>query len=85
VRSLPGYKRVPVILFGGLPEMEGQRQRTLLGTAAFVQKPTQLQPYFDAVADIVYRWGKGSDSRDQTSDCGERHSGENHEPKTCVD
>ena len=62
VRSLPGYEHVPVILFSALPEMEGQRQHTLMGTAAFVQKPTQLQPYFDAVASIVYRWGTRSDS-----------------------
>ena len=65
VRTLPDYEQVPVILFGGLPEMEGQRQRTLLGTAAFVQKPTQLQPYFDAVAGIVYRWGRSSDNTER--------------------
>jgi CheY-like chemotaxis protein len=85
VRSLPGYEQVPVILFGGLPEMEGQQQSTLLGTAAFVQKPTQLQPYFDAVAGIVYRWGRSSDSIDPISDRGEQHREESDEPKTGVD
>ena len=65
--------------------MEGQRQHTLLGTTAFVQKPTQLQPYFDAVAGIVYRWGRRSDSIDPTSDLGERHGEKNDEPKTSID
>jgi CheY-like chemotaxis protein len=85
VRRLPGYEQIPVILFSGLPEMEGQRQRTLLGTAAFVQKPTQLQPYFDAVAGIVYRWGRRSDSIDPSSDREERYGEENDEPKSSVD
>jgi chemotaxis family two-component system response regulator Rcp1 len=85
LRSLPGYERIPVILFSGLPEIEGQRQYALMGTTAFVQKPTQLQPYFDAVAGIVYRWGTRSDSIDPTSDRGERHGHENDEPKTRVD
>lgn len=56
-RSLPGYDTIPVILFSGLPETEGQQRSTVLGTTAFVQKPGALQPYFDAVAAIVYRWG----------------------------
>jgi CheY-like chemotaxis protein len=85
VRSLPGYERIPVILFSGLPEMEGQRQRTLLSTTAFVQKPTQLQPYFDAIASIVYRWGRSSDRIDPSSGRGKRHREENGEPKTGVD
>jgi len=56
-RSLPGYDTIPVILFSGLPETEGQQRSTVLGTTAFVQKPGALQAYFDAVAAIVYRWG----------------------------
>ena len=56
-RSLPDSETIPVILFSGLSELEGQRQSTVLGTTAFVQKPGALQPYFDAVAAIIYRWG----------------------------
>ena len=56
-RSLPGYDTIPVILFSGLPETEGQQRSTVLGTTAFVQKPGALQPYFDTVAAIISRWG----------------------------
>ncbi len=56
-RSLPDSETIPVILFSGLPETEGQQRSTVLGTTAFVQKPGALQPYFAAVAAIIYRWG----------------------------
>jgi len=56
-RSLPGYDQIPVVLLSGLPESEGHQRSAALGTTAFVQQPLKLQPYFDAVMAIVYRWG----------------------------
>ena len=60
--NLPGYDQIPMILFSALPEMDGQRRSTSLGTTAFVQKPEKLQPLFDAVAGIVERWGQSATS-----------------------
>ena len=57
VRRLPGYGQIPAILFSTPPEREGQRQSTILGTTAFVQKPSALEAYFAAVTAIIYRWG----------------------------
>ena len=66
LRCLPGYDRIPVILFSGLSAREGHQLRTAHGLTAFVHKPRQWHAYCDAVAAMVYQWSGLEDGSDRT-------------------
>lgn len=57
LRSLPGYREIPIILFSALDEGEGQRCSAQWRATAFVQKPSTVDDYFATVQAMLRVWG----------------------------
>jgi DNA-binding response OmpR family regulator len=77
VRTVPAYRRVPIIFFSTLPEAEGQRLSAACGATMFVNKPGELRAFVEAVSTMVRRWGGGGEGLDLLPAREEKHEEEN--------
>ena len=59
VRTVPAYRRIPILLFSTLAEAEGRWRCWQSGATAFVHKPGDFEAVLSAVATMVYRWVEG--------------------------
>ena len=63
VRTVPAYRRIPILLFSALEEAEGQRRCRQCGATAFVHKPIDFEAVLLAVATMVHRWSREGDNQ----------------------
>ena len=63
MRTVPAYRRIPILLFSALEEAEGQRRCRQCGATAFVHKPIDFEAVLSAVATMVYRWDGGGNNQ----------------------
>jgi CheY-like chemotaxis protein len=63
VRTVPAYRRIPILLFSTLEEAEGHWRCRQCGATAFVHKPIDFEAVLSAVATMVHRWGGGGDNQ----------------------
>ena len=64
VRTVPAYRRVPVILFSTVPEEEGQRLSGACGATLFVDKPGE----WEALVRRCLRWCAAGGGLDGSAD-----------------
>jgi CheY-like chemotaxis protein len=77
VRTVPVYRRIPILLFSALEEAEGQWRCWQSGATAFVHKPSDFEAVLSAVVIMVHRWGGGGNNQDSTWEREEKGEEEN--------
>jgi two-component system, response regulator len=63
MRTVPAYRRIPILLFSALEEAEGQRRCRQCSATAFVHRPIDFEAVLSAVATMVYRWDGGGNNQ----------------------
>ena len=53
-----GPRRAPVVVFSSSCQIDDVKRARALGAQDYIQKPTDLQPFIDAVLGIAGRWIK---------------------------
>jgi CheY-like chemotaxis protein len=56
LRRMPAYQHTPVVVFSSARREAEEASCLRLGANTYIQKPTEIDDFFAAIRDTVYKW-----------------------------